>query len=872
MLFPRMRTLSLVASLSVPLAASAQNEVPAPPPAPAAPPRVEVVQPTDPAASWIEEIVITAQGREQLAQDFGGSIVALSGAALDAQNIQEVHDLQFQIPSFVATSAFAQVTVRGIGRDVVAPSSDSGFGVHVDGVPLIAEGGQLDYFDIERIEVLPGPQGTQGGRHSPGGSIYIYTNRPAPEWYFSGDAEVASYGKFRARTVLNVPLGETLAARVAAIWERPAYPLKGEPSGQRYAMNYLDGGTMARASLRWTPTETLTVDLIGSGVYNNSHGGQWRYLGEYPTYQAGQSPLFWNTTIDYAGATPNPSSALDFRQNRANEDQRNWVWSAQLNAEWELGPVLARSTSHYVESSYNSDFDRDSSDLDAERAIFEVWLDTLTQELSFASNTDGRLQWRFGGIWQSERPQRWRYREWNYQRNAAAANFVILDVFTFAPFSGCAPSGGAACFFSALPDDFLWLELRASVRTDTAGAYASASFDLTERLRVSGGVRYNRVERNLRDTSFANIFNESLDQVGDNFCGDVIGSPLPAATCFDLLLTQPTGGLLTPTNTAFWIPIRGDRIIFSGNAEPIRLAKSWESVTGSARVEYTPLEDVLLYASFASGSRAGGFNLVEGWEGHTGFGPETNFAYELGAKTTLRDRLLLNVAAYWYDYRNKFTTGIVRGFTLTTNSGQADVYGAELQFAWATGDALRLRGSVGWLTAEYASDFFAADAAPGPDDPTLFQPSGEPGRRHGGARAPVNLNGNRLARAPEWTLALGADYRFELGDHGSLTARLDFAWRDEVHHRQFENPLDRQRAFTRTDLSLRWDRGDEGGWAELYVNNLEDRRKVKSSLYSEDQHRQWFLAPPRMVGFRAGWTWRSEESPLARLRGAGASH
>jgi outer membrane receptor protein involved in Fe transport len=433
--------------------------------------------------------------------------------------------------------------------------------------------------------------------------------------------------------VLNAPLGETLAARLAASYERPAYPLKAEPSGDSYAVDPLEGGLLLRGSLRWTPNESLTVDLIASNVHNPSHAGQWRYFGDYPTYPAGQSPLFDDSTSDYTGATPNPGSALRISQDRSEHVRHNKGWSAQLRVELELGTVVVRSLSHYLDARFSTDFDRDSSDLDIERATFDAWTEVLSQEIALASNTDGRLQWLVGGMWQSERPVRWKYLEWNYQRNAAAGDFVVFNRFTFAPYDACGPAGGQPCLFTGLPADYIWLDVDVTAHTDTAGAFAHASLDVSDRLRLSGGVRYNRVERNVRDATLANIFRESLDQVDDNFCLGVIGVALPAGVCFDLLFTQPTGGLLTPANTAFWIPIRGDRIVFTGNTQPIRLHRAWPSVTGEARVEYEPREDVLLYALFGSGSRAGGFNVIEGWEGHRGYGPERNFAYEVGANT-----------------------------------------------------------------------------------------------------------------------------------------------------------------------------------------------------------------------------------------------
>jgi len=844
--FPRLPALALLISAS---AAAQQASTPSP----------ALVRDREP----IEEIIITAERRGIYAQDLGLSVSAFSEDMLEAQNIQEVHDLQFHVPSFVTTGGASQITVRGIGTDITAPSADPGFGIHVDGVYQVPGAALLDYFDIERIEVLPGPQGSLGGRHTTGGSIYIWTNRPTPEWYFSGDVEAASYEKFRVRSVVNVPLGETLAVRVAALYEKPPYPLSAEPAGQRYTMNDLDGGALLRASLHWTPRDALVVDLIGTRTYIATSGAQWRYFGDYPAYPAGQSPLFFDSTPDYTNATPNPRDGLTLSQDRIQRNQRTKGWTAQLTAEWDLGPVVAKSISHYGEAHFSTDFDSDSSDLDIERVVFDDWIEILTQEISFASSGDGRFQWLFGGMWQSERPHRSRALVWDQQVNAAAANFVVLDAITAAPAEKCGVAGTDACVFTALPTSFPWAEIRASVRTDVAGAFANLSFELTERIRLIGGVRYNRTERDLHDTSLVNIFSESLDIINDEFCLGAIGVALPAAACFDALLGAPSGGFLTPGNTAFVVPIRGDRNIFTGNTVIVPLNRSWESVTGNARIELTPREDVLLYASFANASRAGGFNLVEAWAGHRGFGSETNRTYELGAKATLRERLRINAAAYWYDYENKTTTGFMRGFTVTGNAAQADVYGAELQLAWAASEALRLRGSVGWLSAEYASDFFAGDSSLGPDNPTGFDSLGEPGRQHGVARPLENLKGNPLTRSPNWTLALGGEYRCELGARGSVTARLDFAWRDEIYLRHFENPLDRQQAFTRTDLSLRWSRReDRGGWAELYVNNVENRKNVKTSLQNEADHRQWFLAAPRIVGIRVGWSWHGDEPPF----------
>ncbi len=806
----------------------------------------------------IEEIIVTAERREESAQDIGVSVSAFSADDLEAMNIQDIHDLQLRVPALVATGGLPQITLRGVGNDVVSPGVDPGFALHTNGIYATQLAtALLDFFDVERVEVLPGPQGTLGGRNTTGGGIYIHTKRPVQGWEFSGDVEAGSYGKARTRMVLNAPLGETAAIRLVGAFEAPGKPYDADGLDQQFASNTLGAGTSLRASLRWTPAETLTLDFIGSYAHDSNQGGAVRFLGGYPAYPNGQSPLFGGPTSggspNYTGATTNPDDARDLNQNRRQDQEYEVAWG-QVIAEWDIGSVIAKSNTHYAYWDYAIDRDQDSSDLDVERLVLLDTQKAFTQEVTLESDYDSRLQWLIGANWQRVRAPNTRLKVWNFQQQAAAANFVILDAVqlgagSILPANICQTG---LCFFSPLPADFAAVDLDSDTRTEAFGAFLNFWLDVTDRIRLIGGVRHSYTHRDFRDASRFDVFAEAFDVA-------------PLAPFVPLILGVYG---LTEDQLAIRLPLRGNRTIASGNTGEPDLDRTWNSITGNIRAELHPTDATLLYASFAAGERPGGFNFVEGYSGSNGFDAEKIKAYEIGAKSTIADEVLISGAAFYYDYDNKFITQVVNNVASTENGKKAEVFGIEVQLLWAPTEALRLNANVGWLSAEYASRFLSEDNSLGPDNPTGFDPAGPAGDRHGTGpfgqpRAPENIDGNPLNRSPDWTVSVGAEYTIEAGDFGYVTPRLDFSWRDEVYHRQYKNPLDRQKAYTKTDLAVRWERSKDGGlWAEAYAHNLEDRQKVKTNLESAGTHRQWWLAPPRTFGARVGYRWSGDELPF----------
>jgi len=182
------------------------------------PARAEDAEPAP--SPGVEEILVTARKREELLQDVPVSITQFSGADLDAKRIDNTLEIQFKTPNlFFGRTAFGtNLQIRGVGTSVAAPSADNGVGVHVNEVPLLSSRiFEQEFFDVSRIEILRGPQGTLFGRNSTGGSFNVYTNKPSDQFESWGEFEVGNYSSYRFNGGLNAPIGERVRARVAGM-------------------------------------------------------------------------------------------------------------------------------------------------------------------------------------------------------------------------------------------------------------------------------------------------------------------------------------------------------------------------------------------------------------------------------------------------------------------------------------------------------------------------------------------------------------------------------------------------------------------------------------------------------------------------------
>jgi iron complex outermembrane receptor protein len=883
--------------------ASVSAQTPPTEPATVPAPADEAPQASPPPASarGIEEIIVTAERREQNLHDVAQTITAFTPEDLQAANLRDAYDLQLKVPGLVATGGLPAITLRGLGQDsdVLGPGIDPGFQLHINDIYVAQLAvALLGFVDIENISVLPGPQGTGYGRNSTGGSMNITTKRPLlEEWEISGEVSAAQWGNVRITTVANAPLipGE-LAGRIAYRREFPSnyYDVTGQNGHKQHLTNNaLTGGHYVRTSLRWAPTEDVTADFIASYSLDKDDGGTPRPLGPYPTFNPGQSTIFFGG-VNPTGATPNSDDASEIRSNREQDQRYETVW-AQAIVEWALASHVIKLNGNYQYWDYAIDRDQDFTDNDAQRLVLLDTHNTWSGEATIRSDyADSKINWLFGANYQDDSAPDTDVPVWNYQAAAELENFAVFDAFDPSMMLSADTAntrlvcGGVPCLFTPGDPDRPFARFRANTDTQTAGVFLEGGVDLTEKFRFEAGVRYSWTRRHMRDTGHLDILLETYDLITDvasggtqNFCTDVVGLPeiffgtdtRPKENCFNYFI-YPSLQAQTPVpldadNIAFLVPLRGNRDRDTLNATAIVKKKEWDSVTGRARLEFRPLDGQLFYVSYSRGERHGGFNFFV----DDPFKSETINAYELGAKNSLFDnQLFLATTFFYYDFENRFINETQFNVTTTVNAPESTIYGIELQWEWAATEALRISGNAGWLHAEITGDFFSQDNTGSIANPNGFCPGkvypNTPGSDFAGLPAigdlhgdgPTcdgalleNLNGNVFPRSPEFTLSLGAEYRFELAS-GALTPRLDFAYRDAVFYRQFENPLDRQAAYTRTDARLRYDLAAKPFWFEAYVQNLEDNQKIKTQVEVPDNWlRNYWLAPPRTFGVRVGW-------------------
>ena len=260
----------------------------------------------------VEAILVESQRRMVDLQDASESITSFSDDDLTGRGLVNFQDLQYSVPNLFTGGGLSRTTLRGVGSEIVGPGTDPGFAVHVNGVYTARSGtGNADYFDIERVDVLRGPQGTLWGRNSTGGAINIVTARPKFEFGSEADIDYESFTEgasaYRLRAVLNMPIiDETLAARVAFLGYVNDGISRNDSATRSQRVNDAETYSL-RGSLRRQPNERLTVDYIGSFLSQTGAGQTPKFSGPFFS-PGGFVPAGVGPGTDFTGALPNPDN------------------------------------------------------------------------------------------------------------------------------------------------------------------------------------------------------------------------------------------------------------------------------------------------------------------------------------------------------------------------------------------------------------------------------------------------------------------------------------------------------------------------------------------------------------------------------------
>jgi iron complex outermembrane receptor protein len=343
---------------------------------------------TDGSGPGVGDIIVTAQRRSESIQRVPATITAFTGAMLEAEGVQNTADLQLRTPGFIMSSnvVFGQPFLRGVGNATLTIGSDSSVATYVDGVYLTRPMSSFqEFLDVDRVEVLKGPQGTLYGRNATGGVINIITEDPTDHFYGRAEATVGNYGTRRFSATLSGPLaGPGLTGRLSV--------MKGDSDG--YVRNLFDNSRLetentigARAKLQAKPADNFTLTLAGDIFRENDTRGQGL-----------------KTVVLGAGSagTVIPPSPDDVDKDYHSRTYAK-AGGVSLRAEWDLGGYALSSITAYRHSEFNLALDLDLSarpfanvDPELERS------DTWTQELQITSPKGQAFEWLAGAFYLAE--------------------------------------------------------------------------------------------------------------------------------------------------------------------------------------------------------------------------------------------------------------------------------------------------------------------------------------------------------------------------------------------------------------------------------------------------------------------------------------
>ena len=724
----------------------------------------------------IEEIVVTATKREQTLQDVPISVAVTSEATIEQAHIKDLNDLQSVVPSLKVQqfNAVGQTNflIRGFGNGSGNDGIESSVGVFVDGVYRSRTSSAIDDLpDVERIEVLRGPQSTLFGKNVSAGAINIVTTKP--QFTFGGDAEL-DYGNYnyrQARGSITGPITDTLAVRFSGNLDLRDGYLNNLTTGDD--INNRDRKSV-RGDVLWTPTDTVSLRVIGD--YNVIHE---RCCGVVSLLN-GPATQFIGAPAPFGLGSPVGDPATKFDDNIIfNTDPTNRLYgkglSGQLDWKTAIGTVTSITAYRNQTNESIQDVDFTGADLSNKNQMNNI--STFTQELRLSSTGDGPFNWLIGGFFDHEK------------LITGVTTTYGTGIRAYADgLSGPVP----AALLAALPpplaaalngqSNIYALELLQSLVTPSiipgatyfqAGQgisdfyemdqtsysiFGQTDYKVTDRLTLTGGLAYlNDYKRASSDVvlndPFSSLNLQDVPQFG------AIGLPPN--------LYGPLGGLQffygnTPNHGPVNFPNADESGILKGN-----------KVTYALRAAYD-FGPINAYVSYTTGWKAGAFNLSSDSRppdtdgvGRTA-GPENVSVYEAGLKAKFQGGFA-NLAIFHQTvkgFQSNAYTGT--GYSLV-NAGKESVRGMELDTAYAPLTWLALTGSATYLDPKYDS-FDQAPCVPFdtvrcPIDPaTGLTPNFR------------NLSGTTPAGIPKWSVSTSGTFSQPLSDGFTAYLRGEYDW------------------------------------------------------------------------------------------------
>jgi iron complex outermembrane recepter protein len=756
----------------------------------------EVEKPT----GVLEEVVVSAQRRDQALQDVPISLQVVDQDLINDTGATDMGDLNGFIPGLVVSDGSPtqpKYALRGVSTGDFGVGTDPAVGVYVDGIYAARSGASLTTFnDIERVEVLKGPQGTLLGRNSAAGAVSIVTRQPViGEWQGNLRARFGDYGKQVYSGMLNAPIGDSVALRVTGVynsmdgWIEDAATHKDLNTEKEYSF---------RTALRWEIADATSATLTWD--YDNLDQLARPAIGIVPVSDAYPFVAFPADPATYL----NPLKAKVMNDVVKNDESRD-LNRFTLVFDHDFGWADFRSSTAYTDFSTNNREDEDGTNLKP-----HLYFDTANiednqswyQEFKF-SHSDDTLDWVAGVSYYSEdADQTSDTHTYTDSVDAVLVNLCALcdpetgipatpdgTLFNFTNYLLSLDPSTSGISLSNMP----WQEAMYNHGQYSAAAvFGDVIWHATDRMNLTFGLRYTSDKKDFSWLNGPRVAAELDATIG----------VLEAAGWFDYM--NSIGIPLTPESYKF-------DLVFANNpaieGQKVKKDDSWSDLSPRFVIDYEVNGDVMLWGSIAKGYKAGGYNSVE--IGSV-FEPEDVWNYEAGVKSVFPDiNLLVNSSVYYYLYQNKQaislvtqTEGVPR-YVIDTSDEEA--WGVDLEARWQPIADLTFSANVAYIDATYS------------DKKT---------------REGVDLSGDPTGE-PYWSLSLGADYVVSLGEYGHTDFSAQWGYRGETRCNQggtlqgtcqvspnFKVGESKQRL----DLRASWTSdGDHWGAAVFVTNVLDDQ-------------------------------------------------
>lgn len=769
-------------------------------------------EPEEPDSTVTDEITVTAQRVEEAVQDVPISIVTRSGEQLEQEAIGDVQALAEAAPGVVIsgqspTTGEIAIYIRGIGSSTLGIGTEPTVGYYVDGVYMPRPQAAVNPFlDLERIEILRGPQGTLWGRNSTAGAVNVITRAPESEFrgrlftsFSEYDSSESATGR-RYGLTLTGPVSSKVWARFTGAAAQVEDPTYNDFLGA--GADNFDGVTV-RGSLTFLPSDSLNFTIRADSTDDDAHANfPFKPFIVSPYSTVGTLNRFYGyadpddihrISTDTAPLSPYQESGLSLTVNKAMGGGMNFT---------------SISSSREFDSMRDTDIDGSPNALAANSGAFDSrW---WSQEFQLHGASE-RASWVAGA---------YAFAEESGTRVHNVADLALLGVWLFAnspqqflfdpatfcslgvlaPPSLCgpqyynavAPVIGLPATGTATP-----LPFETSLDASLYAAYGQVDWTLSDRVTLTTGARYTADEKD-------------HDQA-----------------TLDFQTFMP---------------------------ERQALSDSWSALTPRLGLEVRPSDNTMLYGAVTAGYKSGGYNSLSL---QPAFDEETVTSYEIGVKSSLADRKVrVNASAFHYDYDDLQVAVLYPDRSVVENAAKARIRGLDLELSARPNRQFAFDLSLEVLDDEFVeftsldpvlqAQFVEQLLAAGMIDPAQVLQGG------GGALPipPTDLSGNGLPRAPDFSAAAALGYTFDLGRSGSLLVRGEYQYTDDVAFDPFERFV--QPSYGLLHAQLRWTSAQGRLFLGAYGRNLGDEEYRLSQFFVNYTGSLAVWAPPAEVGLQFG--------------------